>query len=187
MWSSRLSSSSNSSHLFCTSPSSYCTISSTHSVAWIHGDRTEKGRAKERERWNEMRRIFRQSYSTALGLILEMYKEARHESAPGRKCTSGLDDKTSLWCFSALVCTVWQWTKHPSAYISSNEKCVCSEQLKWHSSQSKLQEGQCIRQAAWGWGGEGGLLPYLSFIQLKWVVVLEVPKGKRRSSLTLHS
>lgn len=102
-----------------------------------------------------MRRIFRQSYSTARGLILEMYKEAWHESTPGRKCTSDLDDKTSLWCFSALVCTVWQWTKHPSAYISSNEKCVCCEELKWHSfSQSKLYEGQFVRKAAWGgWVG----------------------------------
>lgn len=61
VWSSHLSSSSNSSRPFCTSPSSYCTISSNHSAAWIHGDRTEEGRAqkqRERERWNEMRWIF---------------------------------------------------------------------------------------------------------------------------------
>lgn len=99
-WSSRLSSSSSSSHPFCTSPSSYCTISSTHSAAWIREDRTERGESK-RER--EMRRIFRQNYSTARGLILEMYKEATRVC---RKCTSDLDDKTSLWCFSALVCTL---------------------------------------------------------------------------------
>lgn len=164
VWSFHLSSSSSSSHPFCTSPSSYCTVSSTHSVAWTRWDRRDRERereSKKRERRDEMRRIFRQSYSTAQGLILEMYKEAWHESAPGRKCTSDLDDKTSLWCFSALVCTVWQWTKHPSAYISSNEKCVCYEKSKWHSfSQSKLYEGRFVRQAAWG----GEWVPSLSLI-----------------------
>lgn len=149
VWSSRLSSSSSSSHPFCTSPSSYCTISSTHSVAWIREDKTEKGRAKERGRWNENN--FRQSYSTAWGLISEMYKEATRVC---RKCTSDLDDKTSLWYFSALVCTLRQWIKHPSAYISCNEKYVCCEQLKWQSfSWSKLHEGQCVKQAVWRGGG----------------------------------
>lgn len=141
--------------------------------------------AQKRKRWDEMRRIFRQSYSTAQGLILEMYKEARHESAPGSKCTSDLDDKTSLWCFSALVCTVWQWTKHPSAYISPNEKCVCCEQLNWQSfSESKLHEGQCNMGMCVCVGGASFLIFHSSNLNELWYS--KSLRGKRRSPLTLH-
>lgn len=72
-----------------------------------------------------MRGIFRQSYSTAQGPILEMYKEARHEqrraeNAPVTEMTRLLYGVFQHW-YSLTM------NKAPFCIHFSQSVCVCSE------------------------------------------------------------